>query len=156
MNKAKITRRRFLILTGAALGTCALSCTGLGGLLSQEDRPATSLPVGFPELTLGEGKMTNKILVAYATAAGSTGGVAEMIGKTLAETGLGVDVRPVRPVAEGRYVGAMFPKNYPGLQGLGMRFFIAYCGLGFRGGDFRDSTAIRAWAENLPSLLTLR
>ena len=43
--------------------------------------------------------MTNKILVAYATAAGSTGGVAEMIGKTLAETGLGVDVRPVQSVA---------------------------------------------------------
>ncbi len=171
--------------------------------------------------------MTKKILVAYSTTAGSTGGVAELIGKTLAEPGIAVDVCPVqsvlhldsydavvlgsaihggkwlpeavtflqanqsrlnqvptafflvglmvnkkdeggrklvdqflaaeralvKPVAEGRFVGAMFTKDHPGLEGFGMRFFIAYCGLGIRGGDFRDPAAIRAWAERVQPLL---
>ncbi len=96
MNGRKINRRRFLILTGAAFGTCALSCAGLGVLASREDRLATSLAFGSPKVTLGESTMMKKVLVAYATAAGSTGGVAEMIGKTLAETGIAVDVCPVQ------------------------------------------------------------
>jgi menaquinone-dependent protoporphyrinogen oxidase len=227
MNKAKITRRRFLRLTGAAAGTCALSCAGLGLLLSQEDGSPHALTIGSPEITLGSSGMTNKILVAYATAAGSTGGVAELIGKTLAEANTCVDVQTVQsvtslddydavvlgsaihggkwlpeaveflqahenhlnqvptafflvglmvnkqdeegqklvdqflaaeralvqPVAEGRFVGAMFTKNSPKLEGVGMRFFIAYCGLGWRGGDFRDPAAIRTWAESLRPLL---
>ena len=171
--------------------------------------------------------MVKKILVAYSTAAGSTGGVAETIGKTLAESGIKVEVHPVqsvtsldgydavvlgsavhggkwlpeavaflqanqarlnqiptafflvglmpnkksegdrklvdqflaeqralvKPVAEGRFVGAMYTKDHPGLEGLGIRFFIAYCGLGLRGGDFRDPAAIRAWAESVRPLL---
>jgi len=39
--------------------------------------------------------MSNKILVAYASRAGSTAGVAEAIGKTLADSGAQVDVRPM-------------------------------------------------------------
>jgi menaquinone-dependent protoporphyrinogen oxidase len=171
--------------------------------------------------------MKKKILVAYATAAGSTGGVADLIGKTMAESGIAVDVCPVqsvkkldsydaivlgsaihggkwlpemvtflqanqsrlnqvptafflvglmvnkkdesarklvdqflaaeralvKPVSEGHFVGAMFTKDHPGLEGFGMRFFFAYCGLGFRGGDFRDPAAIRAWAERIRPLL---
>ncbi len=171
--------------------------------------------------------MDDKMLVAYATTAGSTGGVAELIGQTLVEGGTTVDVRPVRsiesldgyravvlgsaihggkwlpeaveflqanqerlsqiplayflvglmvnkkddgsrklvdgflaeqralvkPVAEGRFVGAMLLKDHPGLEGFGIRFFIAYCELGFRGGDFRDPAAIRAWAESARPLL---
>lgn len=42
--------------------------------------------------------MSGRILVAYATATGSTEGVAEAIGKTLANDGTQVDVRPVREV----------------------------------------------------------
>ena len=44
--------------------------------------------------------MNKKILVAYASRAGSTGGVAESIGKTLAEAGLQVDVRQVGHVTD--------------------------------------------------------
>jgi menaquinone-dependent protoporphyrinogen oxidase len=42
--------------------------------------------------------MNNKILVTYATRAGSTAGVAEAIAKTLREHDLRVDVRPMQEV----------------------------------------------------------
>ncbi len=44
--------------------------------------------------------MSNKILVAYASRAGSTAGVAEAIGKTLAENGAEVDVLPMKEVKD--------------------------------------------------------
>jgi menaquinone-dependent protoporphyrinogen oxidase len=44
--------------------------------------------------------MSNKILVAYATRAGSTAGVAEAIGRTLAEGGAQVEVRPMNDVKD--------------------------------------------------------
>lgn len=40
--------------------------------------------------------MSKKVLVGYATRTGSTAGVAEAIGKTLAEHGSSVDVKPLR------------------------------------------------------------
>jgi menaquinone-dependent protoporphyrinogen oxidase len=44
--------------------------------------------------------MSSKILVTYATCTGSTVGVAEAIGKTLAESGAQVDVLPMREVKD--------------------------------------------------------
>ena len=44
--------------------------------------------------------MPNKILVTYATCTGSTVGVAEAIGKSLAEGGAQVDVLPMQAVRE--------------------------------------------------------
>jgi len=44
--------------------------------------------------------MSNKILVAYASRAGSTAGVAEAIGKTLTEGGAQVEVRPMKDVED--------------------------------------------------------
>ncbi len=44
--------------------------------------------------------MSNKILVAYASRAGSTAGVAEAIGKTLAEGGAQVEVRLMKDVKD--------------------------------------------------------
>jgi menaquinone-dependent protoporphyrinogen oxidase len=44
--------------------------------------------------------MSDKILVTYATCTGSTAGVAEAIGKTLAEGGAQVDVLPMQEVED--------------------------------------------------------
>ena len=44
--------------------------------------------------------MSKKILVTYASRAGSTAGVAETIGKTLAESGAQVDVIPMKDVKD--------------------------------------------------------
>jgi menaquinone-dependent protoporphyrinogen oxidase len=44
--------------------------------------------------------MNNKILVTYASRAGSTAGVAEAIGKTLSECGAQVDVLPMNDVKD--------------------------------------------------------
>lgn len=44
--------------------------------------------------------MSNAILVAYASRTGSTIGVAEAIGKTLAESGAEVEVRPMKDVKD--------------------------------------------------------
>jgi menaquinone-dependent protoporphyrinogen oxidase len=44
--------------------------------------------------------MSNQILVAYASRAGSTAGVAEAIGQTLAESGAQVEVRPMQDVED--------------------------------------------------------
>ena len=44
--------------------------------------------------------MSNKILVTYASRTGSTAGVAEAIGKTLAESGAQVEVRPMQDVTD--------------------------------------------------------
>jgi menaquinone-dependent protoporphyrinogen oxidase len=44
--------------------------------------------------------MSNKILVTYASRFGSTTGVAEAIGKTLAEQGVRVEVLPMKEVID--------------------------------------------------------
>ncbi len=44
--------------------------------------------------------MSNKVLVTYASRTGSTVGVAEAIGKTLAESGVQVDVCPMQDVKD--------------------------------------------------------
>jgi menaquinone-dependent protoporphyrinogen oxidase len=50
------------------------------------------------DISYGEKGMSNNILVAYGTWAGSTAEVADAMGKTLAEGGAKVDVKPVESV----------------------------------------------------------
>jgi len=93
--QSKITRRRFLILAGGTVGATALACCGLTVLGT---RPPA---VEFVESSCGKEKsVKDKILVAYASRAGSTGEVAEAIGKVLCEGGAAVDVRLAKDVTD--------------------------------------------------------
>ncbi len=99
MTAKKISRRDFIKMTGLTLGATALACSGITALGSRQPS------ITFSELSLGENEMSNqqpnnKILVAYASRSGSTGGVAEAIGKTLAEQGSPVDVLLMKDVKD--------------------------------------------------------
>lgn len=94
MAARRIGRRRFLVAAGATLGAATLTCSGISLLGDHES------PVAFPEITLGENTMSNKILVAYASRTGSTAGVAEAIGKVLVESGTQVEVRLMKEVQD--------------------------------------------------------
>ena len=97
-----ISRRNFLKFTGITLGSATLLCSGLG-------YAATRAPhVDTPSLQFGEGNPSNKrVLVNYATRAGSTVEVAAAIAETIAGLGFNVDLRPAKdkpPVAGYRAV----------------------------------------------------
>jgi menaquinone-dependent protoporphyrinogen oxidase len=93
--QSKISRRRFLMLAGGAVGASALACGGLATLGLRQ--PA----IEYIESDCGkEENMKDKILVAYASRAGSTGEVAEAIGQVLCEAGAAVDVRLAKEVTD--------------------------------------------------------
>jgi menaquinone-dependent protoporphyrinogen oxidase len=90
------TRREFLwagsVLTGLAASCCV---PGSRGLLSAGKAHAAG--VDFAESSCkGSDKAGKKILVAYASRSGSTGGVAEAIGRAFCEAGFDADVRLVK------------------------------------------------------------
>ncbi len=85
-----ISRRRFLkvgCLTGAAVGLTICGATALA-----PDPP----PVQLSSYIYGEVTMNNRVLIAYATYAGSTVEVAAAIGETLGAQGFAVDVKPIQ------------------------------------------------------------
>jgi len=88
-------RRKFLktgCLTTAAIGITLCA----GGTLAATYQPA----VDMPSAAYGENIMTDRILVTYASKAGSTAEVAARIGETLAARGLPVDVLPIGKVKD--------------------------------------------------------
>ena len=93
--KTKMTRRRFLLLTGGTVGATALACSGLATLGTRQPE-IKLIEASFGDKT----NMKDKILVAYASKCGSTGQVAKAIGQTLASNGATVDVRPVKDVSD--------------------------------------------------------
>jgi len=93
--QTRITRRRFLMLTGGTVGASVLCCGGLATLGLRQ--PA----IEYIESSCGkEENVGDKILVAYASRAGSTGEVAEAIGQVLCEAGAAVDVRLAKEVTD--------------------------------------------------------
>ncbi len=95
----KVTRREF-IADSAMFTAGAISLMALGsGVLSPQTVQAAK--VEFPESSCGvEKEKGHKVLVAYASACGSTGEVAESIGQVLCDNGTAVDVRLVENVKD--------------------------------------------------------
>ena len=91
MTTKHLSRRDFLKTAGVTLGASVLACSGLGY--------AASIPpeIETPELSYAKDHDMNKrILVTYATRAGSTVEVAAAIGESLSKRGFAVDVKPVK------------------------------------------------------------
>jgi menaquinone-dependent protoporphyrinogen oxidase len=90
---APTSRRRFLQLGGLTLATAGLTLCGV--IVLAPDPP----PLYHPSFSYGGNRMNNsmnnRVLVAYASATGSTVDVAAALGETLGERGLAVDVRPI-------------------------------------------------------------
>lgn len=92
--KSTLNRRQFLKTAGIATGAVVLACGGLGY--------AATIPpqINFIEKHFeGEPKM-KKILVAYASKAGSTSEIAAAIGEVLSKNGADVTVERIKNVKD--------------------------------------------------------
>ena len=95
MSETRIKRRKFLLIAGGVVGVSALACAGLA--LAGGKKPE----INFINTSYGEeNEMQKKILVTYASRAGSTAGVADAIGKKLAAGGAPVDVKKMDAVTD--------------------------------------------------------
>lgn len=91
MSARGLRRRKFLKAGGTAAGALIVG----GGAVWVASGPRIELPEpSYP----GTKDMGSRVLVAYASKAGSTAEVAGAIGKRLADTGLTVDVRRAKNV----------------------------------------------------------
>lgn len=92
-----LSRREFMsrsaLLAGGALGTLAMA----GDLTGPREVRAGDIQ--FIETRYGKTDQKDRILVAYASRCGSTGGVADAIGRVLCERGASVDVLRVGNVS---------------------------------------------------------
>jgi len=86
-----VTRRRFMVGSGGALGLTAAASLGLPDVGLGKEKAE------FIESSCGNvDKAKARVLVAYASRCGSTGGVADAIGKQLCELGAAADVRLIK------------------------------------------------------------
>jgi menaquinone-dependent protoporphyrinogen oxidase len=91
MNEKPVTRRNFLKTAAITLGAGVVACSGLGYAATLAPQPAAN------DSSYGQNNTTGKrILVTYATRAGSTVDVAAAIGEKLAARGFSVDIKPVK------------------------------------------------------------
>jgi menaquinone-dependent protoporphyrinogen oxidase len=90
-----VGRRKFLKTGCLVTAAASLTVCG-GGALAVTYHPAVDLP----SRTYGEKTMENRILVTYASSAGSTAEIAARIGETLSHNGQSVDVLPVKQVTD--------------------------------------------------------
>ncbi len=91
-----MSRRKFLKAAGIVLGSAVVIGTGLT-VLDDSQKGST---ISMLDSTFGGNNMSQRILVTYASQAGSTAGVAEAIAKSLAAAGSTVDLRPVKEVTD--------------------------------------------------------
>jgi menaquinone-dependent protoporphyrinogen oxidase len=113
--------------------------------------------------------MPDKVLVAYASRTGSTVGVAEAVGKTLAEHGAKVDVRAMKEVSDlsaykAVVVGSAIQNrqwlpeamdfvraNRAALGKVPTAAFLVCMTLAMRRGDYRDQ--VSAWLDPVHALV---
>ncbi|MGB7539540.1 MAG: flavodoxin domain-containing protein [Anaerolineales bacterium] len=96
---AGIQRRQFLKAAGIGLGATAITCAGLGYLAVRT--PTQSVDY-YAHAGDGEDKtyMKSKVLIAYASRLGSTGGVAQAISEEWTARGNVVDVKLAKDVRD--------------------------------------------------------
>jgi len=120
----KISRRKFLAVSATAVGAGVLVCGGGAALALQPSNTE------WINTTLGEnGKMNQRILVAYVSQCGSTGETARFVGDVLAKSGAVVDVAPAHTVRrlDGYHAvvlgsAARYGKLLPGAQKFVQKF----------------------------------
>jgi menaquinone-dependent protoporphyrinogen oxidase len=90
-NRRRINRRDFLALSAGLVAAMSLGATGAGVCQAAE--------IKFPEGRCGGKKeMEKRVLVTYASKYGSTGGVADAIGKELCSRDVAADVLLIKNV----------------------------------------------------------
>lgn len=92
MSIKSLTRRDFLKLGCLTTTATGLAVCGAGAAISSPDQS----PIELPSFDFGPRNEVNRILVAYASATGSTVEVAAAIGESLGAYPAAIDVRPVR------------------------------------------------------------
>jgi menaquinone-dependent protoporphyrinogen oxidase len=94
VRKTEMDRRRFLVLVGGAISALTLP-SDKGIALGTRQSAAVEFHKSSYEK---DRKMKNRVLVAYGSRCGSTGGVAEAVGQVLSAAGASVDVHLVKTV----------------------------------------------------------
>jgi len=99
ISQKSVSRRQFLKVGCLGVSAAGVAACGLGMAAPAPGSTAVELP----SWTFGDESMNKRILLAYASATGSTVDVAQAIAETLNERGFSVDVRPVKedPQVEG-------------------------------------------------------
>ncbi|MBI9049928.1 MAG: hypothetical protein JEZ00_10940 [Anaerolineaceae bacterium] len=92
--KKKITRRQFLVTGASILGASALCVGGARFAIQEPEIEYTNSTCGQVE------SKSKKVLVAYATMAGSTGEIAGEIGNTLCGSGYMADVQRIEDIRD--------------------------------------------------------
>ena len=87
-----LSRRNFLLVSTGTICTLILRVDMAG---ASREQPG---PEFIETACQGDGKMKKRVLIAYASKCGSTGGVAEVVGQVLCGMGASVDVRLVGSV----------------------------------------------------------
>jgi menaquinone-dependent protoporphyrinogen oxidase len=94
LSKNNAMGRRGFLKTGClTIAGVSLACVG-GGAFSVLYQPEVNLPAA----TLGPANSARRVLIAYASKAGSTAEMAARMGEEIARTGAQVDVKPVGQV----------------------------------------------------------
>jgi menaquinone-dependent protoporphyrinogen oxidase len=164
--RTRFSRRQFLVGCAGIAGAGLLACGGLGVVAVQ------SPEINMVDTQAQAGQTQHKILVTYATRAGSTAEVAEAIGQVLSANGAAVDVRPVQKVTDidgysamivgsAVRIGKWLPeavdfvaKNQSRLNGRPVAIFSVH--LSHVGNDEADQKARLAYTASVRQVLTPR